>query len=121
MEDSEGEDSTSEGTSSSSDEETGGPQDEELGADEFFVDEVRIEGLPEPGEGVPSEVRLKSPLYLPFKRDTHTLGGFYASTLQPSSSSVRILGKRSWLLSTADAPLNWCVAQSTRRAFTMEV
>lgn len=52
---SEDEGSTSEGTSSS-DDEAGGSEEEELGADEFVVDEVRIEGLPEPGDGVPSEV-----------------------------------------------------------------
>lgn len=90
MEDSEGEDSTSEGTSSSSDEETGGPQDEELGADEFFVDEVRIEGLPEPGEGVPSEVRLKSPFIFPSKETRTLLAGFiraHFSHLAPVSES----------------------------------
>lgn len=58
VEESEGEDDdTSEGTSSSDDEAEASAQDkEELGADEFKVDEVRIEGLPEPAEGVPSEV-----------------------------------------------------------------
>ena len=60
VEESEGEDDeTSEGTSSSDDEAEASAQDkEELGADEFKVDEVRIEGLPEPAEGVPSEVGI---------------------------------------------------------------
>ena len=58
VEDSDEEEDTSEGTSSSDDEaEASARGGEELGADEFKVDEVRIEGLPEPAEGVPSEVR----------------------------------------------------------------
>ena len=58
VEDSEAEDGTSEGTSSSDNEaEVSAKDEEELGADEFKVDEVRIEGLPEPAEGVPTEVR----------------------------------------------------------------
>ena len=51
-----GEEDSSDDTSSSDEEAAAARYEEELGADEFKVDEVRIEGLPEPAEGVPTEV-----------------------------------------------------------------